>query len=147
MPTIVDRLKVIIDVKTPSRGRFTMLEKSSTISAVNWKTFWYGRQRPNHEMIQTIARLWPEYAFWLVTGLTDNAFGHVSPYDDRVLGDEEIDVNMLDTTTELFKHLSALDFISEHDSNFTPLKNGIVSAYRLERKRIVAHNFNNLKFK
>ncbi|PQP07986.1 hypothetical protein C5615_37005 [Burkholderia cepacia] len=30
-------------------------------------------------MLEALARRWPEYAFWLATGLTDAANGHVSP--------------------------------------------------------------------
>lgn len=29
-------------------------------------------------MIQAVSRLWPEYAFWLATGVTDAKHGHIS---------------------------------------------------------------------
>lgn len=38
-----------------------------------------GKQRPTHQMIQSIAREYPEYAFWLATGLTHEEAGHISP--------------------------------------------------------------------
>lgn len=78
MSEIKDRLKELLAMQTPERGRFSSLEEWSTIPADNWKSFWYGRQRPTAEMIQFAARKWPEYGFWLATGLTDGLHGHVA---------------------------------------------------------------------
>ena len=73
-----DRLKIILEKRTPSRGRFNELSQVSKVPVDTWKSFWYGRQRPTVEMIETVAKLWPEYAFWLITGLTDQTHGHIS---------------------------------------------------------------------
>jgi hypothetical protein len=35
-----------------------------------------GRQRPTWEMIELVGRTWPEFAFWLVTGIDDPEHGH-----------------------------------------------------------------------
>ncbi|QYG05078.1 hypothetical protein [Janthinobacterium sp. PAMC25594] len=78
---IADRLKVIIDSKTDKRGKFAQLESITPITAENWKSFYYGRQRPNADMIEAIARAWPQYALWLATGYVDPAYGHSAPSD------------------------------------------------------------------
>jgi hypothetical protein len=77
---IADRLKTLIDTNADKRGKFAQLEGMTNISSENWKSFYYGRQRPNPDMIEAVAKLWPEHAFWLVTGITDAQRGHIDPY-------------------------------------------------------------------
>jgi len=38
-----------------------------------------GKQRAREDAIENVAKLWPEYAYWLVTGRTDPGAGHISP--------------------------------------------------------------------
>ncbi|WP_435106762.1 helix-turn-helix domain-containing protein [Arhodomonas sp. AD133] len=38
-----------------------------------------GRNEPKGPMLQTIGRMWPQYAYWLLTDQTDAANGHISP--------------------------------------------------------------------
>ncbi|MFM0068430.1 hypothetical protein [Paraburkholderia aspalathi] len=49
------------------------------IPVQRWRKVFHRRQRPTPEMIEALARLFPHYAFWLVTGITDAANGHVAP--------------------------------------------------------------------
>lgn len=56
-----------------------MLQEMSGITRDTWKAVWYGNQRPTADMIQFAARKWPEFAFWLVTGVTDQVHGHRAP--------------------------------------------------------------------
>lgn len=76
---ISDRLKALIDRRTDKRGKFAQLEASTNITAESWKSFYYGRQRPNPDMIEAIATMWPECAFWLATGIEDDMHGHIDP--------------------------------------------------------------------
>jgi hypothetical protein len=78
MTTIDERLKKLIEGVVPERGRFRVLEELTRIKEKHWKNWWYGQQRPYAIMIQAMARLWPEYAFWLVTGIDDAEYGHAS---------------------------------------------------------------------
>lgn len=73
------RLNAITAHHVPGRGRFRVLQEMSGISQDTWKAAWYGKQRPTAEMVQFAARRWPEYAFWLVTGVTDQVHGHRAP--------------------------------------------------------------------
>jgi hypothetical protein len=77
--TAKDRLKFLISQKTPERGRFTMLAELGGAPMESWKAFWHGRQRPTTDMLQAVARNWPEYAYWLATGGTDQQYGHRAP--------------------------------------------------------------------
>lgn len=78
-PKLGERARLVIGLKTPDRGRFRALAEASGISAENWKSFWYGRQRATEDMLSHVFCEWPEMAFWVATGLTDVRHGHVPP--------------------------------------------------------------------
>lgn len=63
----------------PGRGYLERLTEYTRISVQRWRKVFRRRQRPTPDMIQALARLFPHYAFWLVTGITDAANGHVAP--------------------------------------------------------------------
>ncbi|MGM9516850.1 hypothetical protein ACS5PK_21575 [Roseateles sp. DB2] len=83
-PSLVDRLKAVIDWETNESRRWKELEACSGIAANSWQQMWRGRQRPTAEMIEAVAQEWPAYAFWLVTGLTDTAAGHTAPQNQSL---------------------------------------------------------------
>lgn len=76
---LAERMKLLIDSQTDKRGKFAQLEALTGIQAESWKSFYYARQRPNPDMIEALAQAWPEFAFWLVTGIDDFFSGHTSP--------------------------------------------------------------------
>ena len=76
---LAERMKLLIDSQTDKRGKFAQLETLTGIPAEGWKSFYYARQRPNPDMIEALAQAWPEFAFWLVTGIDDFFNGHTSP--------------------------------------------------------------------
>ncbi|BEV17560.1 hypothetical protein HBDW_43480 [Herbaspirillum sp. DW155] len=80
-----DRMKLLIDVQTDKRGKFGQLEAMTGIPADNWKSFYYGRQRPNPDMIEAVGTAWPQYAVWLVTGQDVPELGLLRP-DSKDLG-------------------------------------------------------------
>ena len=77
--TLSDRLRLLLQEKTEGSRRFKWLEEQTGIPATNWTNWYHGRQRATEEMIQGIARLFPEHAFWLATGITDWTHGHICP--------------------------------------------------------------------
>jgi hypothetical protein len=79
--SLTTRMKTLIDLRTDKRGKFAQLEELTGLPSESWKSFYYGKQRPNPDMIEAIGRTWPEYAFWLITGLEDHEYGHVAPGD------------------------------------------------------------------
>lgn len=74
-----DRLKSVLRAGMPARGFFRTLEEASGISVDSWKALAYDRQKPSPEMLSFAFSRWPEMAFWLATGITDERFGHVAP--------------------------------------------------------------------
>lgn len=81
MQKITNRLKLIIECNTSTGKKFKELEGRTGIPAGTWRTWWNRGTAPSGEMIETASKAWPQYAFWLATGLEDSAYGHVSPAD------------------------------------------------------------------
>lgn len=74
------RLKGIIVAETDEAGRFGWLQKKSGISRNTWQTWWDKDDAPpSGKMIEAAGRLWPHYAFWLATGISDSEYGHTFP--------------------------------------------------------------------
>lgn len=106
MSTISERLKSLIEVKTTATRRHKEMEEATKLPAEIWKAWWHGKQRPNEEMIQAIAQIWPEYAFWLSTGITDAEHGHHSPLTFEVIDDlVPLDIKKLELRYKTKKRL------------------------------------------
>ncbi|KVF92950.1 hypothetical protein WJ21_00735 [Burkholderia vietnamiensis] len=84
--SIYNRARTLIEQSTDPRQRFKELSERTGISAESWKTFWNRGTKVSGEMIEALGRAWPQYAFWLTTGITDEKHGHIDAYpdDDRV---------------------------------------------------------------
>ncbi|MBN3856758.1 hypothetical protein G3N59_25595 [Paraburkholderia sp. Ac-20340] len=76
---VVDSLTEFIQVPEPGRGYFERLTEYTGISTQRWRKVFHRRQRPTPDMIEALARLFPQYAFWIATRITDSSNGHVAP--------------------------------------------------------------------
>jgi len=85
MSGIDERFVKLIEAKTTASRRFKELEEATSIPAVSWRKAFNAGQRPTSEMLEVMARMWPEHAFWLITGATDNEFSHTSPNSELQL--------------------------------------------------------------
>lgn len=65
-----DRMRTLIRMKLPRRGQYLWLQQQTGIERHKWSSWANDRQRPNAEMIEAIANLWPEYTCWLLLGRT-----------------------------------------------------------------------------
>jgi hypothetical protein len=78
MLSLNERALLAVMAVTPERGRPRFLEERTRLPAQSWKKFLEGRQRASLDMVEAVCREWPEYAFWISTGLTDVEHGHIS---------------------------------------------------------------------
>lgn len=78
--------ELIRHVAEPHR-RYKSFEEKTGIKAKTWQNIVEGKQKANHEHIEAIGNTWPEFAYWLVTGKTDEAHGHTSPILERIRTD------------------------------------------------------------
>lgn len=98
------RLKEVVLATTTDYRRFKQLEDVSEVAADSWKSWFHGRQRPTAEMIEAAATNWPEYAFWLITGVSDAEYGHIAPGDEgfpRKAQRKENSANLFRATIQL----------------------------------------------
>ncbi|WP_284335044.1 hypothetical protein [Comamonas sp. NoAH] len=87
--TIRNRLLALVEIQVGDKGLYKKLEELTSIKASHWRDFAAGKQRPTSEMIESAARLWPQYAFWLVTGISDAKNGHIAPLEGNFPYDYE----------------------------------------------------------
>ncbi|MBM5570549.1 MULTISPECIES: hypothetical protein [Deefgea] len=99
---IAYRVKAIISSEVDENRRSKALEEETGIPATNWKNFWTGKQKPTIDMIEAIARRWPEYAFWLATGITDQENGHTAPQRAWTCGQLKSTKEVADTARDYF---------------------------------------------
>lgn len=78
MYSIQERFRSVILKNTSDKRRWSELEALTGIAATSWQKAFNLKQRPTSEMLEAVARLWPCFAFWLVTGVTDAKNGHVA---------------------------------------------------------------------
>jgi len=76
--SIQDRFRAVIHRNTSETRRWSELEALTGIPATSWQKAFNAKQRPTAEMLESVAQLWPEFAFWLATGVTDAKNGHVA---------------------------------------------------------------------
>lgn len=74
-----ERIKTLIKAEASPRTPWVHMEQLTGIRASTWQNFDRGRQRANDEMLEALGRVWPQYAFWLMTGKVDPDNGHRSP--------------------------------------------------------------------
>lgn len=78
MSDIARRFSTVIQRNTSDTRRYAEMEALTGIPATSWNKAYNWKQRPTVEMLQAVGRLWPEYAYWLLTGTTDAKHGHVA---------------------------------------------------------------------
>lgn len=98
---IRSRLTSIIVHTIDERRRYKSLEEITKISGATWRGFWNRNGSASGEMIEAIAKTWPQYAFWLATGATDPQSGHIAPPEANGIVEKENDE--LPQATEYFR--------------------------------------------
>lgn len=107
LKSIKSRLIAIIESAVNDSRRFKDLEEMTGISGATWRTFWNkNNDTVSGEMINAVSICWPQYAFWLATGITDPDAGHVAPVGTEnlieVLNEENVEA------TKYFKYQISL---------------------------------------
>ncbi|MEN3110388.1 hypothetical protein ACFONG_10300 [Uliginosibacterium paludis] len=76
---IGDRLRLLISSQTPEKRRFPLLRELTGVTESTWRTWWSRGGVPSGALVEGAAKTWPEYAFWISTGVEDQQFGHFAP--------------------------------------------------------------------
>ena len=135
MDTITERTKSLLAYKTSAAKRFKELEEITKIPSGTWRTWWNKNSKPSGEMIEAIARTWPECAFWLATGITDSAHGHIginAAYEIEINLKEKPDqissIQYIRQKNEIYKKM-----LEENRSNLTSQEISEIYNYRCAR--------------
>ena len=75
------RLRALIEQAISTERKWKELEKLTGIASSSWVDFNRGKKRATADMIEAVSVVWPQYAFWLATGISDPQHGHVAPGD------------------------------------------------------------------
>jgi hypothetical protein len=73
------RLKLVIIEKTEVKRRFPVLASITNIPEETWRSWWRIGKIPKADLVEAICKNWPEYAYWVATGMTDIDCGHNMP--------------------------------------------------------------------
>lgn len=134
---INDRMQLIISLVIPKKNRFKFLSEISNIPETTWRTWNLRSSSPSSQMIESIAKNYPCYAFWLITGIEDKKFGHVMP---NILNNSnevhEISKNYFDLE---IKNISS----NAKNLDLFLLKNNL-KIVELEREKIIKNNLTEL---
>lgn len=140
-PSLVGKIKATIsegfETKRQSRyGFWENLDRYTGISAQRWRKAYARRQRPTPDMIEALAKLFPSYAFWLATGITDAVNGHIAPltaqtFPERLYDESEETKQYFQAQLELTKKLYA-----ERGINLSDDKERMFAASRI---KMLAH--------
>lgn len=74
MTTIHDRVIILIE-----RDGIDKLIRQSEIGSTRWHTVKYKKARVSGEEIEALSKIYPQYAYWLTTGLVIPEAGQTSP--------------------------------------------------------------------
>lgn len=99
---ITDRAREIIYDRTSHiHRRWKHLETLTGIPTSAWQNLALGRQQATAAMIQALGRAYPELAFWLCTGITDQTHGHTAPLNATTFPENRI--NPRTKASEMFE--------------------------------------------
>lgn len=122
MKNINDRFRLLIQNTTNEHRRFKELEELTGISTATWKTFWSRGSNPSAQMIEEICQKFPQYAFWLVTGISDHCHGHDAPSLEKSF-------RRRTAAYDLFE--KEIEFLEWRNRN--PITQAQIDQYRLEK--------------
>lgn len=137
---LTERARKVIFEQIHATRRFKVLEEMTEISSEGWKSFMYGKQRPTAAMIEAVCKKWPQYAFWVATGVTDPDYGHVAP---KTSLDSYIVVRGIEQeySTQEFKYLiNETEAEPATEDEMRPLLAGIVEEVHAQRENDLIKN-------
>lgn len=78
--TLDTRMRLLVSVVTSGKHSWANLAAETGIAAERWRQFGRGSTRVSVDMVEAVAQRWPQYAFWLTTGVSDEKHGHHAPH-------------------------------------------------------------------
>lgn len=81
---VLEKLKSVFSIDNERKplgghGFWERLSEYTKINSKRWRKVYSREQRITSDMLEALSKLFPEYAFWLATGITDITNGHTAP--------------------------------------------------------------------
>lgn len=116
------------------KGFWSMLSAHSTVTSGRWRNFFSGQQKAAPDMIEAAAKLWPQYAFWLATGITDGCNGHVAPttavtFPERFYGEDDLSSSYFRQSISLNTEL--LSQVPDTQNRGSPMMRRLINGVRM----------------
>ena len=73
------RMRQLIHNLVQGKPDWKGMEKLTGTKAVKWRHFIGGLKKPSVEMFESLCTSYPQFAFWLATGISDEDAGHLAP--------------------------------------------------------------------
>ncbi|MFY3858114.1 hypothetical protein ACOTH4_28345 [Achromobacter xylosoxidans] len=73
------RMRLLINEVLHEKKDWKGLEQLTGVKSVKWRHFHSEVTKASLEMLEALFRTYPEYAFWLATGISDEDAGHLAP--------------------------------------------------------------------
>lgn len=74
------RLRLLLLTATGGQSNWKAMELETGVKAEKWRQFAKGATKASVELAEATAHRWPQYAFWLLTGVSDEKHGHHAPH-------------------------------------------------------------------
>ncbi|MDR6740990.1 hypothetical protein J2X56_003014 [Herbaspirillum sp. 1173] len=134
------RVRNVIFEKTAVVKRFKNLEDMTKISSESWKSVMYKKQRPTAEMIEAVCRRWPQYAFWVATGITDPDYGHVAPRTAQASYNVVRGIEQEHSTQEFLYLINEVEAEPETEEGMQTVLTELVEAVHTQRENDLIKN-------
>lgn len=130
-----ERLRQLIEAVTSPTRRFVALEEQTGVKAETWRTWWNRGGKASADLIQAAGQTWPEYAFWLVTGINDFYNGHTNP---PISGNKKSPLRERDAAKAFFlKHIEYVQWLESTETSASNYEN-IKISYWTELSNLAA---------
>lgn len=73
------RVRLLLAHITHDKNDWKLLERATGVAAEKWRQYGRGSTSASTAMLSALGQTWPQYAFWLVTGVSDELHGHHAP--------------------------------------------------------------------
>lgn len=120
----------------PRFGVWEYLGNVTNIPSQSWRSAYNRRQKPTLQMMEAVSRIWPQYAFWLMTGITDATNGHLAPdtaltFPERLYGGSSVHEQYFSKSLRLYEKL--------YEESGVDMDDDQQRMYALERTRPLGH--------
>lgn len=117
-------------------GFWERLAERTGVASKRWRKVYAREQRVTSDMLEPFAKLFPQHAFWLATGITDATNGHVAPMTAQTFPER---LHQESAVTDAYFHMSLTLARRLFEEGHVDTREDKERLYAAERTRPLAH--------